>query len=169
MNFMKSQSIFGAVFATACLALLQPAAAEDVVTQITESQLREVFVFDPDDRLKHSECADKTYPTCTYVWGRPSKKDATRISMGLAPNGNQLKIIYAQGRSARDFERSISVYSDAEPTDNLGIASVWSAQRQQLSFVTGTFLIVHVNVQDDGNDHLKETAMGIAKFILANE
>jgi len=92
----------------------QPGFAGDYLDNISEDYLRSVFEFAEGDQLKHAECKKNSYPTCTYVWGTESDKDAARAKYGLAPDGNKLQIIYAQARSASDFQRVLSSYSDAE-------------------------------------------------------
>jgi hypothetical protein len=75
----------------------------------------------------------------------PSEKDATASKYGIAPKGKKLLLTYAQGKSPKDFERATSRYSDAESVAGLGKQAVWSDKRKQLTLVTETHLIVHVN------------------------
>jgi len=118
------------------------------------------------DSLKYSQCKKKTYPTCTYIWGPESKKDAARINAGLAPEGNKLQIVYAQGSSNKDFLRVLSTYSDAEALTGIGVEAAWSARRDQLSFITDQNLIVHVHIdKTDGRDN-KARAVAIAGDLL---
>ncbi len=135
---------------------------------ITESFLRKTFDFKPGESVKYAECKKKSYPTCTYVWGKPSKKDATRKQYGLAPEGNKLMVIYAQAKSQTDFERVLKVYKDAVTLEGFGAKAVWSKQRGQLSLITENNLIIHVNV--DGilcNDPLNK-AKTVARNVLKN-
>lgn len=133
---------------------------------ISEEYLRSQFTFGANEILKFSECKKKSYPTCTYVWGTDSKKDAYRVKAGLAPEGNKLQIIYAQASSAKDFQRVLATYSDAEKIEGVGLEAIWSNSRKQLSFITDMYLVVHVNINVKGEDNPKEKAISIAKDLL---
>ncbi|MEY8117811.1 hypothetical protein AB9F26_06000 [Falsihalocynthiibacter sp. BN13B15] len=166
MYFSASNFRLTALTAIISLTLAQPVIAKDLSPSLTEEFIRETMAFEPDEALKFAECADKPHPRCTYVWGSPHKKDEVRINAGLAPEGKKLMIIFAQGASAKNFDQVTAVYSDAEPIENLGIAAVWSPRRHQISLMTETFLIMHVNIEDAGNDSLKTVAVDIANHIL---
>lgn len=132
---------------------------------ITEEYLRSHFTFAAGDKLKYSECKKKTHPTCTYIWGPESKKDATRIKHGLTPAGNKLQIITAQAGSANDFQRVLATYSDAEKIEGIGNEAAWSNKRKQLSFITDSNLIFHINIDDKGTKDLKARAISIGHDI----
>jgi hypothetical protein len=142
----------------------QPLFAQDYSEIISEDVLRELFVFEEDATLKYSSCEKITYPSCTYIWGEPSKRDATRES--LKPEGNRLLVIFAQATGLKDFETSTSVYPDPETVEGLGVPSIWSPIRQQLSLMTDGNLIVHVNIEDENNENPKATAIAVAMRVL---
>lgn len=133
---------------------------------ITKAYLQSAFEFQDGEKLKYAECKKKSYPTCTYIWGEPSKKDAARIKYGLAPKGKKLMVIYAQARSLKDFERVLKTYSDAVNVKGLGSKAVWSAKRQQLSLITNKNLIIHVNVDDTMSSDPFLKAKITAEYIL---
>lgn len=147
----------------------QPVSANDLSPSLTEEFIQETLISEPDETLKLSECTDETYIRCTYVWGKPHKKDDARLKAGYKPEGKVLMIIVSQARSAANFEPVISGYTDPEPIDNLGIAAVWSQRRHQLSLITETFLIMHVNIETFGNENLKPIALKVANHLLARE
>ena len=153
---------------TSCLLLVfsQLVFASDYSQNISEDYLRAQFVFKADYKLKYSQCKEKTYYTCTYVWGAESSKDAKRISLGLTPKGNKLQIVYAQAGSQKHFQRVITSYSDAVVVDGLGEKAVWSEKRKQLSMITGKNLIVHVHVEQTGENNSRKQAASVAKEIL---
>jgi len=169
MHFSLSNHIFGTVATIACLTFAQPVTANDFSPSVTEDIIRETFVFEADETLKFYECTDEAFLKCTYVWGSPHGKDEARINAGHFPKGKKLMIIFAQGNRLEDFGRVTSGYSDAEPIDNLGIIAVWTPRRHQLSLMTETFLIIHVNIEDGGNDNLKMAAIEIANHVLSQE
>ncbi len=149
------------------LTLVNPAVyAADYSGLVSEKFLRIQFTFQDGDTLKYSECKKKSYPTCTYVWGVTQAKDKTRLKYGLAPDGNKLQIVYAQAKSQKDFQRVLSQYKDAEKVDAVGAEAAWSAKRRQLSFITESKLIVHINIDEKGGNNLKEKAIGVAEKIL---
>ena len=159
-------SIFKFGAAAALLALAPVAAvSQNYDALIDESFLADTFTISAPNALKMAECEEKTHPTCTYVWGVPSDKDAARISMGLSPEGNKLMVIFAQTRSAQDWERVISVYSDAESVQDLGEIAVWSSRRSQISLMNGEGLVIHVHI--DGEEAAKEQAILVANHVLA--
>jgi hypothetical protein len=62
-------------------------------------------------------------------------------------------IIYAQARSTGDFDRVTATYSDAEEIKDLGVMSVWSGKRKQLSFNTDSHPVVHINmIEENASD-----------------
>lgn len=144
----------------------QPVFAADYSGNITEQYLRSQFSFETGDKLKFSECKKKSYPTCTYIWGAAHKKDEARLKYGLAPEGNKLMIVYAQARSKKDFERVLATYKDAVKIDGLAAEAVWSKKRGQLSMITDSNLIVHVNVRDKGTSDRKNKSITIAQDLL---
>lgn len=148
-------------------ASIRPVSAQDVPALIPEDTLRSVFNFEEGAILKLSSCKEDTFLTCTYVWGKPSDKDAARANAGLKPEGATLMLIFAKAQSPNDFDRVLTSYSDAEDLQDLGIRSVWSPRRQQLSLITAENLIVHVNISDETNENLKGAAIEIANHILA--
>ena len=133
---------------------------------ITKAYLQSTFEFLNGEKLKYAECKKKSYPTCTYVWGKPSKKDATKIKYGLAPEGKKLMVIYAQARSSKDFERVLKTYKDAVDVKGLGQKAVWSNKRKQLSFITKKNLIIHVNVDGTMSSEPFSKAKTTAEYIL---
>jgi len=152
--------------ALSLLLISQSALAADYSGNISEADLRSHFTFAAGDNLKYSQCEKKSYPTCTYIWGSHSKKDAARVSAGLAPEGNKLQIVYAQGASQEDFQRVISTYSDAETLAGIGVEAVWSERRNQLSFITDKNLIVHIHIDKEDGQHSKENAISIAEDLF---
>lgn len=140
--------------------------AQDYSKLITEEYLRSEFVFGTNEAMKYEVCKKKSYPTCDYVWGKPSKGDETRIKYGMAPEGNKVMVIYAQAKKPTHFNRSIAVYKDAEKIDGIGVRSVWSDTRAQLSLITESNLIIHVNLETIKDGKVKEHAIHIAKHIL---
>lgn len=144
----------------------QSTIAGDYSENISEEYLRTQFSFGADEKLKYSQCEDKTYYTCTYVWGVDSKKDATRQSMGLAPNGNKLMVIYAQANRREDFQRVISSYSDPEKIDGVAAEAIWSDKRKQLSMITDKNLIIHINIDQENSEDSREQAISIADHLL---
>ena len=148
------------------LTAMQSAFAKDYGEFISEQYLRSQFVFSDGENLKYAECKKKSQSKCTYVWGVANKKDAKREKMGLAPSGNKLMIIYAQGKGPKDFQRVLTSYSDAKSLSGLGKESVWSTRRKQLSLLTDTNLIIHININIKGiNDH-EVKARAVAKHVL---
>ena len=140
--------------------------AADYSGNISEEYLRSQFTFKSGDTLKYSKCKKKSYPTCTYIWGAAHKKDESRLKYGLAPEGNKLQVIYAQAGSAKDFQRVLATYKDAEKVEGLATEAVWSEKRGQLSMITGSNLIVHININDKGSSDRKEKSISIAHDIL---
>lgn len=145
---------------------LQPVFANDYTDYISEEYLRSQFTFAPSEKLKYAECKKNSYPTCTYIWGAPHKKDEARVKYGLAPEGNKLMIVYAQARSKKDFERVLSTYKDAEKIEGLATEAVWSNKRHQLSMITEKNLIIHINIEDRSTTDVKGKSISIAEYIL---
>jgi hypothetical protein len=144
----------------------QPVFAVDYSENISEEYLRSQFTFKSGDTLKYSKCKKKSYPTCTYIWGSPHKKDEARIKYGLAPEGNELMIVYAQAHSKKDFERVLATYKDAVTVEGLAAEAVWSKKRGQLSMITDSNLVVHINIRDKGTSDRKEKSISIAQDLL---
>jgi len=140
--------------------------AADYSNYISEAYLRTQFAFEAGDMLKYAQCNKKNYPTCTYIWGAASKKDASRVKMGLTPEGNKLQIVYARAKSVKDFQRVMASYSDAEIIEGLGSQAVWSERRKQLSLITSDNLIVHININEKGGGASRETAVSIANSVV---
>ncbi len=132
------------------MATTQLVFAQDYSKLITEEYLRSEFTFKDGAKMKYSECAKRTYPTCKYIWDvitpKSEKKDATRAKHALAPEGNKLMIIYAKATKPEDFERVLSTYKDAKAVEGVGQRTVWSQKRKQLSLITDKNLIIHVNI-----------------------
>jgi len=148
------------------MAVSQPVFSADYSSYISDEYLRSQFTFEAGDKLKYSQCVKKSYPTCTYIWGVESEKDAAREKHGLTPKGSKLQVVYAQGKSKMDFQRVLSTYSDAEQLEGLGVEAVWSAKRIQLSLITEDSLIMHISIQDKGVEKPEATAVSIAKHLL---
>ena len=163
---MNRITIAAALLASVVFTTVPPVFAQDYSEIISEDMLREIFVFDEAATLKFSSCEKITYPSCAYVWGEPSKRDAARESLGLRPEGSKLLVIFAQATGMKDFETSISVYSDPEVVEGLGVRSVWSPIRQQLSLMTDANLIVQLNIEDENNGDSKTAAITVAMKVL---
>lgn len=146
--------------------LCQPIFAADYAKYISEDYLRSQFTFGAEERLKYSRCVKKSFPTCTYIWGTESSKDAARIGAGLAPDGNKLQIVYAQANSQHDFQRVLTSFTDAEPVIGVGREAIWSSKRSQLSFITDESLIIHINIDEKGMSDAKEKSISIASDLL---
>ena len=166
MKYSYPTSIYGLAGLFLLILISQSAYAADYSNNISEEYLRSQFTFKAGDTLKYSECEKKSYPSCTYVWGPPHKKDEARIKYGLAPEGNKLMIVYAQARSKKDFERVLGSYKDAVKIDGLAAEAVWSKKRGQLSMITDGNLIVHVNVKDIVSSDSKNKSITIAQDLL---
>jgi hypothetical protein len=151
---------------SAVMLLASPAPAEDYAALISEDYLRSEFSFGPGEALKLAECKKNSYPTCTYVWGEPSEKDAAAAKYGVTPKGKRLILIYAQAKRAKDFEQATGVYSDAEKVAGLGAQAVWSSKRKQLTLITREHLIIHVNTERTKSPDLKAKATRIAEHVL---
>lgn len=153
----------------ACLSLgITSLSAASYDNIITSEYLQETFIFQPGEKMKHAECGKRSYPTCTYVWGKPSseKRKAIEKKYGLKPEGKKLMVIYAQAKSQKDFERVLKVYKDAVEVKGLGARAVWSAQRKQLSLITKKNLIIHVNVDGTMCKEPMQKAETTAKLVL---
>ena len=163
---MINKILFQTILA-ACLIIVfsQPVIGDNYSQNISEDYLRTQFAFKANEKLKYSQCEEKTYYTCTYVWGIESSKDAARVNLGLAPKGDKLQITYAQAKSEKDFQRVIASYSDAADIDGLGKTAVWSQKRKQVSLITADNLIMHIHIQSQDNDS-KEKSVSIAKDVL---
>ena len=148
------------------VATTEPLFAQNYSEIVTEEMLREVFVFEEEDALKYSACEELTHPSCVYIWGEASKRDATRINLGHRPEGSKLMVIFAQASGMKDFESSISVCPDAGAVEDLGVRPVWSPIRQQLSLITDGDTIIHVNIEDEGNENPKAAAIAVAIWVL---
>lgn len=159
-------NLFRLILISLFITTTQTTFAQDYIQLITEEYLRNEFTFGVDEAMKYEVCKKKSYPTCDYVWGEPSKRDATRIKYGMAPDGNKVMVIYAQSKKPSDFERSIAVYRDAVEIKGIGTRSVWSAARAQLSLITESNLIIHVNLEMIKDGKTKEHAINIAKHVL---
>ena len=168
MKNLFNSLIFGTLLLSFSFVMAPQASANDYSkwNVVSETYLRTQFKFDAADTLKYSGCKKKSYPTCTYVWGVASDKDASRAKYGLEPQGKKLEVIYAQGKSAKDFDRVLTTYSDAAPVAGVGIKAVWSEKRKQLSLITKTHLIVHVHMEFKGSFDRKAKAKTIAKYVL---
>jgi len=149
------------------LALVSPAFAQTERAPMSETQLRSLVSFADDDTLKYAVCKKASYPTCSYIWGVPDDDDALRVKLGGKPEGSKLMTIFAQANSATEFERVVAVYPDAESVEGLGVRSVWSAKRHQLSLIMADNLVIHVNIDAAGTADPKATAIGVANFLLA--
>jgi hypothetical protein len=160
------KSVRKLILASALFFLIQPAVADKYIDLIDEEYLRIQFTIDDGEKLKYKKCEEKTYPTCTYIWGKESKKDASRLKHGLAPKGDKLQLIYAQASSEKDFQHVAASYKDAEKIDGLGVEAVWSAARKQLSMITDTNLIVHINIEQAGSGTPKDQFVSIANNLL---
>ena len=53
-------------------------------------------------------------PFVYYSRRMSNKKDTARVSAGLAPEGNKLQIVYAQGEYQKGFQRVLATYSDSK-------------------------------------------------------
>lgn len=146
---------------------IHPVSAQEKPALIPEETLRKVLAFEEGATLKLAACQEKSHPTCTYVWGGPSEKDLARTNAGLKPEGSSLTTIFVKARKPSDFDRVLATYSDTEDLQGLGVRSVWSPGRHQLSLITEDNLIVHVNISDKNNENSKTAATEIAKHILA--
>jgi hypothetical protein len=166
MNIKTKTAAVCALLASMVVATTGPLFAQDYSEIISEEMLREVFVFEEGAALKYSACEELTHPSCVYIWGEPSKRDATRENLGLRPEGSKLMVIFAEASGMKDFERSISVYPDAGAVEDLGVRSVWSPIRQQLSLITDGDLIIHVNIEDENNEDPKTAAIAVAIWVL---
>ena len=166
MSNIKCNLCFVGWTLVASLLSAQSAFSEDYSKNISEEYLRSQFSFATEDKLKYSQCKKNSYPTCTYVWGVESDKDAAREKHGLAPKGSKLQIVYAQAKSKVDFQRVLASYNDAEQLEGLGVEAVWSAKRNQLSLITEDSLIMHISIQAKGAEKPEATAVSIAKHLL---
>ena len=166
MNRLSITSAICALFASMVLTTTGPLFAQDYSEIVSEEMLREIFVFEEGAALKYSACEELTHPSCVYIWGEPSKRDTTRVNLGLRPEGSKLMVIFAQAEGMKDFDRSISVYPDAGAVADLGVRSVWSPVRQQLSLITDGNLIIHVNIEDENNEDPKAAAIAVAIRVL---
>jgi len=155
--------LFKSAFTALALGLLPfTAQAQDFSTLVNEDFLRETFPFAEGDSLKYAECEVKTVFTCTYIWGAASDRDATLASLGRPPSGNKVMLMYAETGGIAVWPRIANSYSDGEEIAGLGQAAIWSAQRGQLSFMSPSNVLVHVNVGDYG----KEEALATAAHLL---
>lgn len=153
----------------ALVSLGAPLAAQDAVIAMSETDLRSLVPFAADATLKFTECEQKSYPTCTYVWGMPEADDATRIAAGGGPSGDKLMTIFAQARNQQEFDRVLSSYKDAVPVEGLGVTAVWSDMRKQLSLITAENLVIHVNVDIWKLEDPRTIAEQVAAFLLARQ
>jgi hypothetical protein len=149
-----------------CVLTASPIAAAEYGKIITESYVKSEFNFQEGELFKYSKCGKNSYPTCKYIWGVESKRDAKRAQLGIPPEGNQLSVIYAQAKQEKDFSRVLSSYTDAVDIDGLGVKAVWSDKRQQLSMITKSNLIVHIHLDIKGMSNPKDKAMSVAQHIL---
>lgn len=164
---MKKAALL-AVMTALFLINVQSLSARSYDNIITSEYLQETFTFQPGEKMKHAECGKRSYPTCTYVWGKPSseKRKAIEKKYGLAPEGKKLMVVYAQVKSQKDFDRVLKVYKDAVEVKGLGSKAVWSAQRKQLSLITKDNLIIHVNVDGTMCKEPMQKAKTTAKQVL---
>lgn len=162
-EILKYSVILPVIF---CSLTASPIIASEYEAIITESYIKNEFNFQDGELLKYSKCEDKSNLSCKYIWGVKSKKDAKRAQMGLAPDGNQLSIIYAKANMEKDFERAQRVYTDAVDIDDLGVKAVWSDKRKQFSMITKSNLIVHIHMDIKGMSNTKDKAMSVAQHIL---
>ncbi len=162
--FLISRVFFLVLF---CFLTVSPTVASEYDKIITESYVKNEFVFQDAERFKYSKCRKNSYPTCKYVWGVESKKDTTRVKMGLPPDGNSLTIVYAQAKQEKNFSRVVGSYSDAVDIDGLGVKAIWSDKRRQLSMITKSHLIIHIRLEVKGVINLKDKAMNVALHILS--
>ena len=153
-------------FTTLLIMTSQISFAQDYTQLITEEYLQNEFAFEMDEKIKYIGCKKINYPTCKYIWGVPSKSDAVKAKYNLAPEGKKVMVIYAKASKPEDFKRSIAVYSDPIQVEGIGINSVWSPVRKQLSLITDKNLIFHVNLETIKDGKAKEHAIHIAKHIL---
>lgn len=149
-----------------CVLTASPIAAAGYEKIITESYVKNEFIFQDGELFKYSKCGKNSYPTCKYIWGVESKRDAKRAQLGIPPEGNQLSVIYAQAKQEKDFSRVLGSYTDAVDIDGLGVKAVWSDKRQQLSMITKSNLIVHIHMEIKGMSNPKDKAMSVAQYIL---
>jgi len=160
------RSVRAILLTSPMLLLAVAASAQDYADLISEDYLRSQFAFAAGDTLKYAECKKSSYWNCNYVWGVPSEKDAMASKYGIAPKGKKLLLTYAQGKSPKDFDRATSRYSDAESVTGLGKQAVWSDKRKQLTLVTETHLILHVNTEKTDAADPKAKAITIAEHVL---
>lgn len=139
--------------------------SQDYSGLITEDYLHEAFTFGPEDSLKYADCGEMTYPTCTYIWGPPTKRDAARAAAGLKPDGAKMMVIFAQTSGIADWSRVTNVYSDAVDVSGLGQVAVWSAIRSQLSLMDENGLVIHVYLEEIEGAEAK--AVEVAAHVLA--
>ncbi|WP_295512527.1 hypothetical protein [uncultured Sulfitobacter sp.] len=149
------------------LFLGSPLVADEIPMPMSEADLRTLVPFGAEASLKYAECEKKSYPTCTYIWGVPDSADALRVQMGGKPDGDRLMTIFAQAKSAQDFDRVLSTYKDAVPLEYLGVAAVWSEARDQLSLITDDYMVIHVNVEIPELEDTKAVATQVAAYLLA--
>lgn len=160
---LKYNVIFPVIF---CFLNASPIVAAEYEKIITERYVKNEFNFQDGERIKYSECKNKPYKSCKYIWGGESKKDAKRAELGIPPEGNQLSVVYAKAKKEKDFSRVLSTYTDAVDIDNLGVKAVWSEKRKQLSMITKSNLIVHIHMEVKGMSNTKNKAMSVAQHIL---
>ncbi|MEN8169239.1 MAG: hypothetical protein ABFS08_03365 [Pseudomonadota bacterium] len=157
------------VLASGCESDDKPSAENSNRDLISEEYLRTRFTFRDIDKMKFAECETLSYPTCRYVWGKDNPaSDAALAKYGRPPSGNKLMIIYARGNKLADFNRVLATYKDAVEVDNLGVQAVWSDKRKQLSLITDSHLIIHVQTDTQGVVGFKENAIVIANHVLDN-
>jgi len=155
-----------AIWLAGLVPIAAPAVAESARTSIPEADLRTLVPFGSDDTLKFAECGKKSYPTCTYVWGKFDSDDAARIKLGGRPSGENLLTVFAQAHRLADFDVVVSATPDAQPVEGVGIVAIWSGKRRQLSLMTKDFLVIHVNVDARSIDDPKAIALQIADYLM---
>lgn len=133
----------------------------------SEKDLRNLIGL-PDDLSIATKDAVLTHPTCKYQWNDKKVQRTTKVgSMEITTDvASEVMIVMASNVNESSFERSVSVYKDAIPVDNIADKAVWGETMTQLSFLKGN-LLFHVYVKIDNDDKVnKEKAIEIADSIL---
>ena len=134
---------------------------------ITLNDIKDFFKIQDTTEVKVSD-KSVTFPSCSYEWGKDVVMDQITVANKTIEYGAPAKVMIVMAKDIPDdgFERSTSVYKDAEEISGIGEKAIWGAKMSQLTFLIKKTLF-HVNVKASSDkEKNKNDAISLSKLIL---
>lgn len=134
---------------------------------VSEKDIRTIFALDNNVEIDDND-REVTHKTCSFEWKTGKLKRSQTIGKQVVEYEvpEKVLIVLAKNVSESGFERSTSVYKEAENLEGLGKMAKWGPNMNQVSFLVDDYLFhVHVFTSDDKAEN-KENAIHIAKLML---